>query len=40
MISRVREHGLEPGVQATWFQKYGVPGFESTRYIVSRVQGT
>jgi len=30
---------VQLGVQGAWFRKYGVPGFESTGYTVSRVPG-
>ena len=30
-------HGLELGVQCTWFRETGVPGFESMGYLISRV---
>jgi len=33
-------HIFELGVYSTWFQGCGVPGFESTGYLVSRVRGT
>jgi len=37
MVSRV--YSFELGVHGLWFRSYGVPGFESTGYIVSRVLG-
>jgi len=33
-------HSFKLGVHSTWFQEYRVPGFESTRDMVSRVWGT
>jgi len=32
-------HGFELGVFGTCFREYGVPGFESAGYIVSKVLG-
>jgi len=36
VVSRV--HGFELGVLGTWFRRYGLPGFESTGYMVSWVR--